>query len=454
MPSTSPTRYGALASVFKEEFSTHVIHDLHLDQTALPVSPRPCSPRLSRRFRAKSETELVADELSLRDSVSSDTTTGRWTKDEQDAFVQGLNQYGKDWKKVAGLIPTRTLMQIRTHAQKFFKKLEKDQQSSAMSNADFDDLILKESRWNVVGDALLVDFDAVTPKKPIVGERRHRSGSVPSPDANGRRDSDPRHGLVKGKVSKLSIETGPPAPHKRSGRWTKEEEEYANHLIREFDHGVLPLPDGILLRVFLAKTLQCDPMRISKKFAGVLPKSKQTYLRDTAALHNMSDADRMQRRRDLAVLERRFLVATGQVTPPLASTVEEESEDDDEEDDSVLDDAALDYLMAQHMTPPADEASVVPLVCSPPALGNRRNSIENCERRLQIDIEDLATIKMTEMRTIETTSVPLYSPIRHGYYMLSPMHRSLSQAITSPHAMLYPLDSDLWSILQNDEDTL
>ena len=223
---------------------------------------------------------------------------------------------------------------------------------------------------------------------------------------------------------------------------------------------MLPLPDGILLRVFLAKTLQCDPMRISKKFAGVLPKSKQAYLRDTAALHNMSDADRMQRRRELAVLERRFLVATGQVTPPLASTMEEESdededdEEDDEEDDSVLDDAALDYLMAQHMTPPADEASVVPLVCSPPALGNRRNSIENCERRLHVEIEDLAAIKMTEMRAIETTSVPIYSPIRHGYYMLSPMHRSLSNAVTSPHAMLYPLDSDLWSILRDDDGTL
>jgi hypothetical protein len=31
--------------------------------------------------------------------------------------------YGKDWKKMQPLIKTRTLVQIRTHAQKVFKKI-------------------------------------------------------------------------------------------------------------------------------------------------------------------------------------------------------------------------------------------------------------------------------------------------------------------------------------------
>ncbi len=31
--------------------------------------------------------------------------------------------YGKDWKKMQGLIKSRTLVQIRTHAQKVFKKV-------------------------------------------------------------------------------------------------------------------------------------------------------------------------------------------------------------------------------------------------------------------------------------------------------------------------------------------
>ena len=40
-------------------------------------------------------------------------------------FIKGLELYGKGWKKIAGLIKTRTVVQIRTHAQKYFLKLSK-----------------------------------------------------------------------------------------------------------------------------------------------------------------------------------------------------------------------------------------------------------------------------------------------------------------------------------------
>lgn len=54
----------------------------------------------------------------------------------------------------------------------------------------------------------------------------------------------------------------------RRGKWTPEEENYANRLIQEFKLGLLPLTDGTTLRTFLSKLLNCDPMRISKKFVG------------------------------------------------------------------------------------------------------------------------------------------------------------------------------------------
>ena len=51
--------------------------------------------------------------------------TGRWTKEEHEAFLSGLTMYGKEWKKVAARVKTRTVVQTRTHAQKYFQKLAK-----------------------------------------------------------------------------------------------------------------------------------------------------------------------------------------------------------------------------------------------------------------------------------------------------------------------------------------
>jgi hypothetical protein len=52
------------------------------------------------------------------------------------------------------------------------------------------------------------------------------------------------------------------------GKWTPAEECYATKLINYFNNGQLPLVEGTTLRAFLSKLLDCDPMRISKKFQG------------------------------------------------------------------------------------------------------------------------------------------------------------------------------------------
>jgi len=55
---------------------------------------------------------------------------GRWTAEEHRLFLQGLEQYGnKGWKEIATLIQSRTVVQTRTHAQKYFKKLSKARQN-------------------------------------------------------------------------------------------------------------------------------------------------------------------------------------------------------------------------------------------------------------------------------------------------------------------------------------
>jgi len=66
---------------------------------------------------------------SSSDKGAQGENTGRWTAEEHRLFLQGLEQHGKGWKKIASLIKSRTVVQIRTHAQKYFQKLAKARQN-------------------------------------------------------------------------------------------------------------------------------------------------------------------------------------------------------------------------------------------------------------------------------------------------------------------------------------
>lgn len=66
----------------------------------------------------------------------------------------------------------------------------------------------------------------------------------------------------------------------RNGKWTAEEEALANSLVEKFEEGsLLDCLEGTTLRCYLAKRLNCSPMRISKKFAGkCIGKVNKIYL--------------------------------------------------------------------------------------------------------------------------------------------------------------------------------
>ena len=53
------------------------------------------------------------------------STAGRWTNLEHQKFTEALKIHGKNWKKVEDYIGTRTGAQVRSHAQKFFLKVQK-----------------------------------------------------------------------------------------------------------------------------------------------------------------------------------------------------------------------------------------------------------------------------------------------------------------------------------------
>jgi hypothetical protein len=89
-------------------------------------------------------------------------------------------------------------------------------------------------------------------------------------------------------------------PALRRGKWTPEEEAYANRLIQEFKAGLLPLTDGTTLRTFLSKLLNCDPMRISKKFVGSNCIGKQVFRRRNADMNRLTPEQIQQSRAELS----------------------------------------------------------------------------------------------------------------------------------------------------------
>lgn len=102
--------------------------------SGVPSAAAPLASRSSNKSKKKKGPPLVSMASAPSSSGGGSLlghqgeNTGRWTAEEHRLFLQGLEQHGKGWKKIASLIKSRTVVQIRTHAQKYFQKLAKCRQ--------------------------------------------------------------------------------------------------------------------------------------------------------------------------------------------------------------------------------------------------------------------------------------------------------------------------------------
>lgn len=81
----------------------------------------------------------------VNDTSSNDDSYGnhgRWTAEEHQLFLEAINQFGREWDKVQAVVKSRSLAQVRSHAQKYFLKLSKNEELEKLSEYEL---------WNLDG---------------------------------------------------------------------------------------------------------------------------------------------------------------------------------------------------------------------------------------------------------------------------------------------------------------
>ena len=108
--------------------------------------------------------------------------------------------------------------------------------------------------------------------------------------------------IISKKRPREEISEKPSKKIRNSGTWTPEEDSYAKRLIRDFKCGILYLPESKSLRAYLSESLNCNPMRVTKRYSkedepiGKFTFRPESFEMFPQELRNIADNERRQLR--------------------------------------------------------------------------------------------------------------------------------------------------------------
>jgi SHAQKYF class myb-like DNA-binding protein len=111
---------------------------------------------------------------------------GKWTEEEHQRFLDAMEMFGNIWKKVENYIGTRSTAQIRSHAQKHFRRLRTQVIAEMKKNNQLQQnvfVVVREYRNNTYNSmapngSLSSEASSQQPSSPIVQESNTASLEV------------------------------------------------------------------------------------------------------------------------------------------------------------------------------------------------------------------------------------------------------------------------------------
>ncbi|KAL1197117.1 Protein REVEILLE 2 [Cardamine amara subsp. amara] len=105
----------------------------------------------------------------------------KWSEAEHEKFVEALKLYGRAWRRIEEHVGTKTAVQIRSHAQKFFTKVARDFGASSEQSIEIPPPRPKRKpmhpypRKLVIPDAKEIAYAELTGAKLVQDEEDNRS---------------------------------------------------------------------------------------------------------------------------------------------------------------------------------------------------------------------------------------------------------------------------------------
>ncbi|XP_015899673.3 protein REVEILLE 3 isoform X2 [Ziziphus jujuba] len=95
--------------------------------TATATTTTTTAPACTASTATNSTTSLADDSnKKIRKPYTITKSRESWTEQEHDKFLEALQLFDRDWKKIEAFVGSKTVIQIRSHAQKYFLKVQKN----------------------------------------------------------------------------------------------------------------------------------------------------------------------------------------------------------------------------------------------------------------------------------------------------------------------------------------